>query len=138
MSAQVDTVSRMSPRTITALVIPPGEMTAYLRDITPDLATLQGLVGGWVEQIRLSEDAVAYLHEEGKYEGLPMNAAANRLVVLAETGLAASDYIVGPLVVTGLFDESGGDDGQDHDVPASVLDLCARAGVQVQTPSKEA
>lgn len=122
-----------SPRQITALVIPPGDDPAYLTRIEPRLESLQEIVGGFVEPLTLSGDATMYLNEEGKYTSLPVNGNANRVVYLADPGLHPEDYVVGQVVVVGNRDAQGRNDGQDHDVPDSVVDLSRRAGLVVET-----
>lgn len=119
-----------TPR-ITALVIPADGTDAYLTAISATVSSMQHIVGGAVEAIGLTRDSVMYLHEEGKFIGLPINGNANRVVFLADPGLASWDFLVGPVVVTGALDSRGRNDGADHDVPASVLDLCLRAGLRV-------
>lgn len=123
-----------TPQAITALVVPCDGTPAHLTSITPDLDTLQRLVGGDIEALNLTGDAAVYLAQEGKFLGLPVNAAMNRLVAVAQVGLHPGDFIVGQCVVTGSRNRAGRADGGDHDVPASVLDLCARAGVEVLPP----
>lgn len=116
---------------ITVLVIPPGDVSAYLMRSRVDLAALQSLVGGFLQPLNVTSDAVLYLDEEGKYAGRAVNGSANKIVALADVGLAHDDFIVGQVVVVGVLDGAGRMDGNEHDVPASMLDLCARAGVAV-------
>lgn len=119
---------------ITALVIPAGEgEPARLAPITADLETMQGLVGGWLEALSLGQGAVMYLNEEGKILGLPLNTAANRIVALANPGLAPGDFIVGQVIILGDTAPDGTEDGAEHDVPASALEWCRLAGVKIDT-----
>lgn len=51
------------------------------REAPPELEELQGLVGGFIEQVphwteHLGKPCVAYCNEEGKPKGLPINARA--------------------------------------------------------------
>ena len=89
------------------VVIPSAE-PAYLVEGDPDLKTLQKLVGGYVETYPLIAPwgtAVMWLNEDGKRLGLPRNASATVLLVLAP-GLAG-DHVVGTAVLTGPADEEG-------------------------------
>jgi hypothetical protein len=64
----------------------------------PDLAALQEMVGGYIESAPTRLPATAFVNEEGKLEGLPVNPVASML---------CEDTICGPMVVTGPADEQG-------------------------------
>lgn len=89
-----------------------------------DISTLKGLqdeVGGWIELIA-GPGWSAYLNEEGKLDGLPINTFAT---ALAKTLRWTSyDILVGPVVFVGPTDSRG----NDTDVPGFVLDA---AGIAV-------
>lgn len=71
----------------------------------PDLAALQQMVGGWIEEFTLQGSAVTeeatilmILNENGKYEeGLSPNVKATHLAW--GHGLPGTDYIMGDVVV---------------------------------------
>lgn len=127
MSEPAAIVPRMStaaaPETVIAVTISPGESTANLVRIVPDLQTLQSLVGGFIEPVTLSHDATLWLNEEGKIYGLAVNETATALVTHARIGLQPDDYIVGTCVITG----STGSD--ESDVPLSVFEILQDAGI---------
>lgn len=75
----------------------PGER-AEIRLIDNDTASLQKIVGGYIEAIRPWPDAHAYVNEEGKLKGLERNF------------LYGSDIIVGPAVFS-KADEEGDEIG---------------------------
>lgn len=55
-----------------------------------NLESLQMVVGGYIEPIRLKDGGLMYVNEEGRLTGLPPNIAAS---------LLASTMIVGDVVV---------------------------------------
>lgn len=69
------------------------------------LPYLQGLVGGNIEAITLSDRSVMYINEDGKERGLRYNHAASELA--HEAGVAPWDHIVGPALIFGPSDGSG-------------------------------
>lgn len=127
----------MQPDPVLALVIPAGDRPARQEHLTADLETIRGLVGGDLEAVSLGDEAVMYINEEGKLLGLPVNGHATRMLAVSDSPLGIpSDYIAGNAVVFGRYDADGRNDGYEHDVPASVLDLIARAGVPIDpTPA---
>lgn len=122
----------MATDSIVALVFPVGDEEPYLTRVVPDLDTMSGLVGGYLQALPLGHGATLYLHEEGKYEGLPLNRHANVLVRDLGVGLAPDDFIVGQVVVTGDHDAAGRSDGMDHDVPEAILAACRRIGFDIE------
>lgn len=105
---------------INVLIVTP-DGASELRPITPDLATLQGLVGGLIQPVRgYLEDAevawTAYVNEEGKWEGAPFNPYATALATaLGWPGTLAGDFLVG----TAVFVGDGG--SVDAAVPNEVI-----------------
>jgi len=102
-----------------AVVVPvSGEITIQ------DLNTLQdikgALDGGWLEALRLKDDAVAYIDEEGKLKGLPVNPRTMALAYSLNPNW--TDFLVGPMVIFGTLNEQGQHDGDEHDVPQWVID----------------
>jgi hypothetical protein len=62
-----------------------------------ELAELQKIVGGLIEHVFLKPGngrGTAWINEEGKFSGLPVNPAATRIVNLFD-----GDYIVGDMVI---------------------------------------
>lgn len=116
---------------ITALVLSPAG-DPELRHILPDLATLQGLVGGAIEPIRLPYRALLYVHEEGKYAGLPPNRWANLLARHLDAGLAPEDTIVGTAVAVGTVTGAGEYDGEEHDVPVETIEAGREIGMRIR------
>ena len=57
-----------------AIVIEPGQ-SPEIRDIGSDLASLQSLVGGYIEYVSLENDIGFLVNEEGRLLGLPPNGA---------------------------------------------------------------
>jgi hypothetical protein len=113
-----------------ALVIPAGDAPARQERLVGNAETIGGIVGGDLEAVPLGHDAVLYCNEEGKYMHLPVNGHATRMLAVSGTPLGIpGDFIAGNAVVFGRYDADGRNDGYEHDVPASVLDLVARAGV---------
>ena len=70
------------------------------------LQELQSYVGGYIEAVRLDDDTVMWVNEEGKLKGLPPNAQAT---VMAQGRIRPDDHIVGDVLIATLL-ESGGDD----------------------------
>jgi len=77
------------------------------------------LDGGWIEGLRLSDDAFAYVDEEGIMKGLPYNAVATELCTRLKTGLQQGDFIKGTMIVVGAPD----DNGDETDCPDYLLEM---------------
>lgn len=102
--------------TVRALVIPAGG-SPEVKDLTPDLDTLKGLVGGWIEYVHAGTDWHAYCDEEGKLKGSPPNYSATRLA--HHLGWPHGDVLVGDVVFLG---KSTTEPGEEGDVPQHVID----------------
>lgn len=120
------------------LVIDPGPVnsTARLVEVPHTLAAFNELVGGSIEGLTLGSGVSAYINEDGKALGLPVNVVGDQIVrvLLSQTGrrLMPGDVIVGPIVFLGLPD----DDGEDRDVPQAFVDWFASIdGVEVNDES---
>lgn len=61
------------------------------------LEELQGLVGGYIERVPMSNGKSMYVNEEGKLNGLPYNEKATQ--ILRQQGRIPNDYIVGDVVI---------------------------------------
>lgn len=91
--------------------------TAEVKPIEPELETLQGIVGGYIEAVGPADGRwTAYVDEEGLLKGLPLN---RRATVMARQLGAGDVLLVGPAVFLGPAD----DEGYDTDVTAEVLAL---------------
>jgi hypothetical protein len=101
-----------------ALVITSTGVTT-VEDITPDLDTLQSLVGGYIEAAPTDGSVTVYVNEEGKVTGLPVNPEATRLYYKLAPFMEGHDILVGTVVILGPVD----DEGEETEVPASVLAL---------------
>ena len=83
-----------------------------------DLNTMQGLVGGFIEPVSPAEGSWhAWINDEGKNEGLPVNPYATNLARKLGWVGVPGDELVGPVVFVG-----DSPDGNDVDVPAVVLE----------------
>lgn len=110
--------------TIKALHIPDSgaSETARLIYIEPNLATMQKLVGGYIEAID-DEAWHAYINEDGKIRGLQRNPNADLLVRKLGGPLADWDFIVGPAVFL------GSDSAGSVKVPQFVVDTAVQLGI---------
>ena len=45
----------------------------YVKEIKGSLKSMQGIVGGYIETLRVMSDCVAVCNEEGTLKGLPLN-----------------------------------------------------------------
>lgn len=87
--------------------------------IVNGLKDLQELVGGYIEGIYSSTGGhLAYVNEEGKLLGLPVNSRASKIVHAMGARIQMQDYIAGSMVIVGAPDENG----EDTDVSATFLD----------------
>jgi len=78
------------------------------------LSEMQAAVGGYIEVALTSLPGVtAYINEEGKLQGLPLNPAATALLKYPN-----DDFVVGDMLILGAPDENG----DDTDVPEGTLD----------------
>lgn len=67
----------------------PGKLSREI-DITPNLATLQELVGGYIETARLSKELLLIVRETGKLDGLAPNVSYG------------DDFLAGNVVALGI------------------------------------
>ena len=102
-----------------AIIVPVYD-NARIQDLNTLVEIKQALDGGWLEAIRLTNNAVGYIDEEGKLKNLSFNLKATGLVRHCHPGWP--DVIVGPMVVFGSLNESGEPDGDEHDCPQWVLE----------------
>jgi len=113
------------------LVIEPGTTTAHLREVPHTLAAFNELVGGDIEGLTLGYDVTAYINEDGKALGLPVNEVADSLIrellSFVHRSLMPGDVIVGPVVFLGSPD----DEGEDSDVPDELVRFVRSHGWEV-------
>src|SRR5262245_34522191 len=94
------------------ILVPPQGAAKVVQVDTRSLAALQGLVGGYIEAIG-GPGWSAYLDEEGKIKGLPVNMLATYYAVkLGWVGMP-NDMLVGPVLFCGQADANG------YDTPVS-------------------
>lgn len=79
------------------------------------------IIGGWLEGIRIGEDAFAFVDEDGPMKKLPLNRIAT-VFARHNSHTNISGGIVGNMVICGLLNEQGIQDGDEHDVPQWVKD----------------
>lgn len=98
----------------------------------PDVTypTIRDAVGGYIEAAPTAASIVIYLDEEGKIKGLPLNPFADALWALVdEFGcLADGDFLVGPVVVTGPYD----DEGENTPLDAALMALIAALVAEIE------
>lgn len=81
--------------------------TFSVQEIDGKLATLQGLVGGWIEAVHPNRDTTLFVNEEGKLSGQPLNELATLLWWALDNDAVDQDFLVGPVVVLGPVDANG-------------------------------
>lgn len=91
---------------ITVLVVPvEGPIhTETIGSAHAALESFQKIVGGYIEPIDLPTGDGAFIDEEGKLKGYPLNPRADGAL---KGHLLPGDYISGDLVVVGQPDEAG-------------------------------
>lgn len=66
------------PKTIKVLIVEPGK-NPELKEIESSLESMQKIVGGYIEQVRLPSGGSLVMNEEGKRKNLPLNRAIPEL-----------------------------------------------------------
>lgn len=107
--------------------------SAEVRSVEATVVAVQAIVGGYIEMVQLDRKTVMYVNEEGKDFGLPVNTAANRLVAFTNPGLHPADFIVGPVFLVGLLNAQGEMDGEEHDTPGYIVQICRDLNIPVTT-----
>jgi len=90
-------------------------------EVDGHLKSMQDAVGGMIEYLPLTDNAHAYIDEEGKLKGKKVNVMATMLCRKLNIGLAPDDMIVGDMLILGSLNKKGDRDGEEHDVPSSLL-----------------
>lgn len=74
------------------------------KDVTTTLHALQDLIGGYIEVVRIAEDAALLVDEEGLLKGLSINISASALAMRKLVGKAAlvgmTRNDIGEIVIT--------------------------------------
>jgi hypothetical protein len=98
----------------TALVIRANGNGVEKIDIVPNtgLASLQEAVGGYIEAVRLGNDAIMYINEEGLLQGLPRNGVATEMYHQFYPSILRQE-IVGDVIICGVDPETG----EERDYP---------------------
>jgi len=107
---------------ISVVVIPAGQAQPprLERLDASDLAGFQGLVGGLIERVGLSEpDACVWVNQEGKARGLAVNPRATAVMWLHNEPMRGWDVFVGDAFITGPAD----DEGHLTDTPSALVTL---------------
>lgn len=99
----------------------PAEGTATVIDYSGnELENLQSHVGGWIEQITLSQgNYTMFVNEEGKLNGLPYNMKATALFIANFP--TTDDIIVGDVLITGGVDKEGEQLGLDQATASEIV-----------------
>lgn len=101
--------------------------------INPDLDVMQKIVGGYIEVVSDPSGFngfSAYCNEEGKLQGLPVNATSTRFMdrLFTERRLqrfSVHDVLVGPVFWCGGADE----EGDDTSLPAELINQFATSAL---------
>lgn len=104
-----------------AIVIKAGEQPE-VKDLDADGGIKTELDNGWLQGIPFTGDSYAFMDEEGKQKGLPINELATQLCATYGVGLAEDDVIVGTFIIVGTLNEQGEQDGDEHDAPALLIE----------------
>lgn len=109
-------------RTVTGLMVrPDGDASAVTLEAT--LETLRAAIGGgWLEAV-IGPDWFAYVDEDGKAKGLPVNGVATRLARAIGWGGQPGDYLSGPVLFLGANGST------EVDAPRTVWDEAVRLGL---------
>lgn len=64
-----------------------------VKEIENDLTTIQELVGGYIEVVRVTPDILMICNEEGKLQGLPPNFSTGRDVIVGTVVFVSYDGV---------------------------------------------
>ena len=92
-------------------------------EVDGKLQSLQEAVGGWIECLQLTDNAHAYIDEEGKLKAKEPNFIATMLCRRLEDVIMPNDVIVGDMIVLGTLNAKGEFDGDSHDVPDDFAEV---------------
>lgn len=92
-----------------AIVMIPVQYNPAVYEIEPTLEGMRAAIGGgWLECLRIGNDAELYFDEEGLLKKMPLNVLATRM---AGQPIVGDAFLVGPPV-----------DGKHSDVPTHIVD----------------
>lgn len=112
---------------IYAIIKASGNVVLYEKDHMPTYDDINSAVGGWIEGVPL-EGVTAYVNEEGKLQGLPVNMIAT-LLAHEDSAIMSEDYIAGNMIVFGPLD----DEGEITSLPSDFIPgLMTRLGLTTQ------
>ena len=110
---------------IRVIVVPVGGDLLRYEEVEPTMEGLKPLLdGGWLEVIG-GDNWSAYLDEEGKIKGLPVNGRATRLARHLGWRGMQGDVLCGPVIFLGPPDE----EGEDTSVPDHVRVIATALGI---------
>ena len=97
---------------------------AFHIDRSHALKGLQDAVGGNIECLvsPVRQDIICYINGDGKQLELPRNARAEGFLRGIGVRLWDWDWISGNMVVCGVLNEQGKNDGDEHDVPEDIIE----------------
>ncbi|AYR03159.1 hypothetical protein SEA_OCTOBIEN14_11 [Gordonia phage Octobien14] len=112
------------------LVVQP-DGTAEVSTMNTDLATLKGIVGGFLEGLYAGDETFLLFNEEGKLKSLEPNHAADLVaadLVARNLGMkiAPWDVLAGPVIFCSVDEE-----GETRDVPGIALYAAAQLGLNL-------
>lgn len=76
-----------------------------------------------LQGVPLARGCFCYMAEYGKMKNFPINRLATKLVNAMGYILQADDLVVGTILVFGVLNAEGEQDGEEHDVPDGVYEL---------------
>jgi hypothetical protein len=104
-----------------AIVISPKNVS--IEEVDGFQGAKEQLDGAYLELLNIREDACAFVDEEGKLKGLPINVLATLWFRLLKVGLQPDDFIVGTVVVFGQKMSDNPEEGLvECDVPEDIIE----------------
>ena len=97
--SKVGYATPVQTKSIRVLTISPDNRYE-VREVEHNLATMQELVGGYVEAL-YTEDAILWINEDSQGQALPINHMATYLWWTLNPAMEKVDYICGQCFVTG-------------------------------------
>ena len=76
---------------IKAIVKRPDEAVGHMTNISNTLKNFQRIVEGPIEVVRIADDAIIIVNEEGKLRGLPVNFICGQEVIVGEVAVVGVD-----------------------------------------------
>lgn len=107
---------------IEAILVPVEGKPQTIHVNNHSLVEMQRLIGGFIEAIG-GAGWSAYMDEDGKGKGLPLNTFATAYAIALGWVPMGGDYLVGPVVFTGASDSAGYDTPVTARVKRLVFDV---------------